>query len=713
MIEKSIRLSLICFLILFVAANVTFSKVLFSEDFDTCSVSTFPGSEGWNLLYSGAGKSQQYIDDSKSASEPHSFHLAAGSYCNAATATHPLDISSDNVSFEINVFLEELVSCGCSPYLMQVGLDKNYGYVTFECDGNVYSRNNGNKTLLTSFDASKWYNVRIVCNFSSSSFDVYINDIKYGSNFKVSKEGWPAFVYVSAGHGDRPEAWFDDLLISTYEPNLTDVTKSLQVICGYSPEGVQLLYDLNSDGKIGLVEAIHSLQEMNFAITAPGPPIIGTVMPGNTEVSVNFAPPDNDGGSVITGYVVTSEPGGITATGIESPIIVKGLNNGTAYTFTVKAINNAGTGFVSKSSNSVIPATVPGTPIIGVATPGNTEVSVSFTPPNHDGGSAITGYTVVSEPGGIIQTGTESPITVNGLTNGVAYTFIVRAFNAVGNGFFSAASNSVTPEGSSLISSCFISLADLKYQDSAGRNINYDFSSGQIIKETSYFDGAEYIDIPKQFITGRGSEEAATSFLWGEIPHSKETDPILKSGSLFIAIDKAEQTGESVGGVWAMGANCSQPLCADLSDGPLDWSFEVRIKDFSGTDLENHSLELDVGAGTADIDFTGFNPSVYVVWFKGWHEGIYYDNVLILGANVEDDSTNTEIESDEIILLGQDPAATILDIKLTVSSGTTFIAQYKLNDGPWQKIWQHTINRGNMPGFPDLKPYVSISNEKF
>jgi hypothetical protein len=61
------------------------------------------------------------------------------------------------------------------------------------------------------------------------------------------------------------------------------------------------------------------------------------------------------------------------------------------------------------------------------------------------GGGAISGYSVVSTPGNVIGTGTSSPITVSGLTNGTAYTFKVFATNVYGPSLFSAASNSVTP----------------------------------------------------------------------------------------------------------------------------------------------------------------------------------------------------------------------------------------------------------------------------
>lgn len=96
----------------------------------------------------------------------------------------------------------------------------------------------------------------------------------------------------------------------------------------------------------------------------PGAPTIGTATsPSSTTASVTFtAPADLGIPAVITGYTVTSSPGGLTGTGASSPITVSGLTTGTAYTFTVTATNASGTGPASAASNSVTPI-----PAIGAA----------------------------------------------------------------------------------------------------------------------------------------------------------------------------------------------------------------------------------------------------------------------------------------------------------------------------------------------------------
>jgi hypothetical protein len=78
------------------------------------------------------------------------------------------------------------------------------------------------------------------------------------------------------------------------------------------------------------------------------------------------------------------------------------------------------------------------------ATAGSEQATISFTAPSDVGGSAITGYRAQSNDG-IGASGSSSPITVTGLTNGTSYTFNVWAINAFGYSAPSDASGSVSP----------------------------------------------------------------------------------------------------------------------------------------------------------------------------------------------------------------------------------------------------------------------------
>ncbi|OMD41805.1 S-layer homology domain-containing protein [Paenibacillus odorifer] len=91
-------------------------------------------------------------------------------------------------------------------------------------------------------------------------------------------------------------------------------------------------------------------------ITAPGIPTAVTATAENGQATITFTAPESDGGSEITGYLVTATPGGLTVTGNGSPLTISGLTNGTSYTFTVQAINKAGISELSAESNTVIPS---------------------------------------------------------------------------------------------------------------------------------------------------------------------------------------------------------------------------------------------------------------------------------------------------------------------------------------------------------------------
>ena len=106
-------------------------------------------------------------------------------------------------------------------------------------------------------------------------------------------------------------------------------------------------------------------------------------------------------------------------------------------------------GFVAALALSLIElsAAIPGAPTAVVAVGADRQAEVSFTAPESDGGAAITSYTVTSSPGGLTATGTSSPITITGLTNGTSYTFTVTATNNDGPGSASSASSVITPMG--------------------------------------------------------------------------------------------------------------------------------------------------------------------------------------------------------------------------------------------------------------------------
>jgi hypothetical protein len=161
---------------------------------------------------------------------------------------------------------------------------------------------------------------------------------------------------------------------------------------------------------------------------------------GNGYATVSWAPPADNGGSIILDYEVTVSPtcsGCVGRTTALNTATVSGLTNGTTYTFGVKARNVAGAG-PSATTVNVTPATVPDPPTtVTVAGTGDESVDLSWTAPVDNGGATVTSYVVTVLPAcggctGSNPTGTST--TIVGLTNGVTYTFAVAAVNSKGVG---------------------------------------------------------------------------------------------------------------------------------------------------------------------------------------------------------------------------------------------------------------------------------------
>jgi len=92
--------------------------------------------------------------------------------------------------------------------------------------------------------------------------------------------------------------------------------------------------------------------------TVPSAPSAVKVTGGNKVATVTWTAPVSNGGAAVTGYTVTANPSGRTATTTGAiSAVVTGLANGTTYTFTVIARNVAGSSAASAPSAAVRLAT--------------------------------------------------------------------------------------------------------------------------------------------------------------------------------------------------------------------------------------------------------------------------------------------------------------------------------------------------------------------
>jgi titin len=180
--------------------------------------------------------------------------------------------------------------------------------------------------------------------------------------------------------------------------------------------------------------------------TLAGSPTNVVINPGDRQLGVSWRAPSSNGGSAVTSYTVTAQPGSVTCTAIapSTSCNLLGLSNGSVYTITVVATNPAGDS-VSSSTATGSPVTIPGKPTISATEPGSNSVLVRWRAPSATGGASVSSYTVVASPGGNSCTTTGAVLfcTVTGLDNGTTYAFTVTATNSAGTGSASASYNGV------------------------------------------------------------------------------------------------------------------------------------------------------------------------------------------------------------------------------------------------------------------------------
>lgn len=190
------------------------------------------------------------------------------------------------------------------------------------------------------------------------------------------------------------------------------------------------------------------------SVDVPGAPTIGTTVQGNGVITVNWTAPASNGGTPITGFEVrvvnaatNAQVGALRpAAANATSLAITGLTVGTSYRFQVRALNAVGAGPFSALSAAATFVTVPGAPLVVLATNGAVggavTANVIWTAPTTTGGSAITGYqvTVVNAATNAVLLTTTVGSAARTLSPtipvaaGTQVRFQVRAVNAVGTG---------------------------------------------------------------------------------------------------------------------------------------------------------------------------------------------------------------------------------------------------------------------------------------
>jgi len=242
-------------------------------------------------------------------------------------------------------------------------------------------------------------------------------------------------------------------------PNIAAFSQCGPVTFNGLVEGIEYRFTVEDTNDLLHVSAPSLPSNAIIALpVSPRAPLIIAAFPGRKSANVSWVPPTDDGGAMITGYVVTSNGTRLATTDMNTTsVFVPGLTPNQAYIFNVFATNMIGDGLLSANSAPVpILPDVPAAPQSLSAVAGDKQVKLTFVAPDN-GGSAIINYTAVDVndtsktfTGKPDLTNSRQTLVIAGLLNGQAYRFQVYASNIVGDGPLSDISPISTPNKKSL-----------------------------------------------------------------------------------------------------------------------------------------------------------------------------------------------------------------------------------------------------------------------
>ena len=175
-------------------------------------------------------------------------------------------------------------------------------------------------------------------------------------------------------------------------------------------------------------------------MTAPGAPPAFTATPGDRQVALSWGAAGDDVGVV---YYELRRDGAAIAFQEGRTFTDSSLVNGTAYAYTVLAIDAAGnTSPVSSATATPADTTPPSTPLALAATPGNAQVSLTWTASTDN--VAVTGYRVYRDDA-LIASPSTPYYSDTAVTNTVTYAYRVVAVDSSGNTSAATPAVSATP----------------------------------------------------------------------------------------------------------------------------------------------------------------------------------------------------------------------------------------------------------------------------
>jgi hypothetical protein len=225
MCRKMLILAVLSGAIVPIGKATAFEMPLFSDDFESYPVGTFPSAGGWEIVWGGTG--QNYVIDAYSFSPTRSFQLW-GRPSWASVAQKKFSTDSSVIGYEFAICIDSIGTPG-------PGAVEHSGFFNREAyiwgayyalakfnhnDGRIWAEDG---TILGGWEPGVWYQVKVLLDRSTNSYDVWIDGELRGEGLSTTRSDThliDALALVSAHAGVK--VYYDDVRVFEISPPILE-----------------------------------------------------------------------------------------------------------------------------------------------------------------------------------------------------------------------------------------------------------------------------------------------------------------------------------------------------------------------------------------------------------------------------------------------------------------------------------------------------------
>ena len=204
-------------------------STIFSDDFESYALGSFPASGGWELVFNGMGDQYQVVTDAYGVSPTKSLQLWGSPNDWSATVQKHFNSASRYIGYEVSMLISA-VGYGGPGRVDYVGFFNREAYIwgkyyaTVQFNHDIMDIITDDGKFLGTWTPGTWYAIKVLLDRDTNTYSVWINGQLKGNAFKTSNQDTNIIDAMSL-QSDHPGVrdYFDDVRVfeSSQSSNLS------------------------------------------------------------------------------------------------------------------------------------------------------------------------------------------------------------------------------------------------------------------------------------------------------------------------------------------------------------------------------------------------------------------------------------------------------------------------------------------------------------